>query len=243
MKINSFYLAQMHNGEHTAFHSESIEHTDRANPGLLGVGEQVTSYKNALNEQKLAIDVFAASKQSAESLRLDQSRDKAYSALKAYLKVCVNDLDDTLSDAAERVLFVVRKSAIDVGNPLDIGLAKATTAVNSLLRNLEPLRADIELVGATGRLNALEAANRAFEELQIELNIEKAGKRSGNVKETRAVTDAAYRDLVERINAMALLHGNEILDAYIKEQNAIIDKYANIIARRKGIAKKGENIA
>ncbi|MDR1602314.1 MAG: DUF6261 family protein, partial [Tannerella sp.] len=144
-----------------------------------------------------------------------------------------------LSEAAERILYVVRKSAIENGDPLHLGLAKETTAINSLIRNLEPLRSDIELIGATNRLNELTTANRLFEELQIERNVEKAGKHSGDVKTARTVTDAAYNAVVERINAQALLYGGEVFDSYIKKQNAVIDKYANFVALRKGIAKKG----
>jgi hypothetical protein len=243
MKIRSFYLPQLHNGEHTAYHGESLKHLNKSNPASLGVLEQTATYSEAVNEQNQTIDVFAASEQSPESARLDKSRDKAYSALKAYLKVYANDPDDTLNEAAERILFVVRNSAIDVGDPLRVGLSKSTTAINSLLRNLEPLRADIELIKATARLNALETANRAFENLQIERNVEKAGKHSGSVKEARIVTDAAYLVVIERVNALALIQGGDIFDTYIKEQNAIIDKYANIVARRKGNAKKGEELS
>jgi hypothetical protein len=185
MKVKNFYLPQLHNGEHTAYHEESLTQLNIAGPAELGVSEQTLTYSEALGGQKQAIDVSAASKRSPESSRLDQLRDKAYSALKAYLKVYANDTDNTLSEAAERLLFVVRKSAIDVGNPLSFGLAAETTAINSLLRNLEPLRAGVELTGASGKLNALATANRSFEELQIERNIEKAGKHSGSVKDAR----------------------------------------------------------
>jgi ribosomal protein L9 len=243
MKVRSFYLPQMHNGEHTAYHVESLEQLNRANPALSGVYEQTATYANALNEQKLTIDVFAASEMSPESAKLDKLRDKAYSAFKAYLKVYVNDPDIALSEAAERILFVVRKSAIDVGDPLRLGQVKATTATNSLLRNLEPLRADIEMIKATRRLNALETANHSFENLQIERNIEKAGKHPGSVKDARIATDAAYQAVIERINALALIQGGSVIDTYIKEQNAIIDKYANIVAQRKGWAKKGEELS
>jgi hypothetical protein len=238
MEIKSFYLPQLHNGEHAAYHFESLDNLNRANPVLLDVSELSEIYRNALNRQNQTIDVFAASESSAESERLDHRRDKAYSALKAYLKVCANDEDVALNAAAERLLFVIRESAIEAGNPLYLGFVKETTAINSLLRNLETRQADIELTGATVRLNELKNANRAFEELQIERNIEKAGKHSGNVKEARAVTDAAYKSVVERINAQALLYDGSDFDAFIKEQNAIIEKYANLVAQRKGIAKK-----
>jgi hypothetical protein len=240
MYIKLFYLPQLQNGEHTSFHSESLEHLTRTGPALLGVSEQTEIYSNALNEQKRTVDVFSASKLSIESDKLEKRRDRAYSAFKAYLKVYANDGDIALNEAAERILFVVRESAIETGNPLHLGLAKETSAINSLLRNLEPLRSDLELIGAINRLNELQAANSAFAELQIERNIEKAGKHSGNVKDARAATDAAYRSIVERINAQALLQGSENFDSFIKEQNTVIDKYLNFAAQRKGNTKKAK---
>jgi hypothetical protein len=240
MRIRIFYLSQLHNGEHVAFHKESLEQLLHADPALLGVIEQVGTYNNAVIDQKRSIDVFAASKKSIESEKLDKGRDREYSALKAYLKVYANDENEALSEAAERILFVVRKSAIENGDPTCLGLAKETTAINSLVRNLEPLRSDIELTGATGRLNKLVTANRLFEELQIERNTEKAEKHSGNVKAAREITDAAYNAVMERINAQALLYGGDVFDSYIKKQNAVIEKYANLVAQRKGIAKKSE---
>jgi hypothetical protein len=241
MNIKSFYLPQLHNGEHAAFHGETLEQLLRANPASLGVAEQVESYRNALSEQQLAMDVFTASKLSPESDRLDRRRDRAYSAFKAYLKLYANDADSAVSEAAERLLFVVRESAGEVGNPLLLGLAKETAAIHSLLRNLEPLRADAERIGAAGRWDELAAANRAFEELQIERNIEKAGKRSGDVKAVRVVTDAAYAAVVKRIDAQALLQGADLFAAFVREQNAVIDKYARIVSQRKGTAKKTVN--
>jgi hypothetical protein len=238
MEIRSFYLAQLHNGEHAAYHFESFEHLNLANPDSLGVSKEAEAYGNALDNQKRTIDVFVTNELSSKSYKLDCKRDRAYSALKAYLKVYANDEDTILNAAAERLLFVIRNSATETGNPLHLGLAKETTAINSLLRNLEPLQTDVELIGAKGRLNELQNANRAFEELQIERNIEKAGKHSGNVKEARVATDLAYKSIVERINAQALLYGSAAFEVFIKEQNAIIDKYANLVAQRKGMAKK-----
>jgi hypothetical protein len=234
MNIKPFFIRPLHNGEHVKFHEESLEHLELANPESLGVSEQTVTYSNAVNEEKLTIDVFTASKLAPESVKLDQRRDKAYSAFKSHLKLYANDTDDSLSEAAERLLFVVRKSAIDLGDPLRLGFTKETTAINSLLRNLEPFSADIELIGATKRLSELATANRSFEELQIERNIEKAGKHTGNVKEARTETDTAYLNIVERINAQALLRGGDSFEAFIKEQNTIIDKYATLIAKRKG---------
>jgi hypothetical protein len=106
------------------------------------VPKSVEIYRNAISDQKLSIDAFAANEKSYESVKLDKRRDRGYSAFKAYLKVYANDEDNAMSEAAERILFVLRKSAIDNGDPTYLGLAKETTAINSLLRNREPLRSE-----------------------------------------------------------------------------------------------------
>jgi hypothetical protein len=240
MKIKQFFMRPLHNGEHVTFNEETLEHLRLADPELLGVSEQIETYRNAVDEEKLTIDVLTASELAPESVKIDKQRDRAYSAFKSYLKLYAHDTDNVLSEAAKRLLFVIRKSSIELGNPLRLGSIKETTAINSLLRNLEPLSTDIELIGATKRLSELAAANRSFEELQIARNIEKASKHKGNVKETRAVTDAAYNSIIERINAQALLRGGDAFESFIKEQNTIIDKYATLIAKRKG-SKKSES--
>jgi hypothetical protein len=53
------------------------------------------------------------------------------------------------------------------------GLAKESTVLLSLLRNLDPLAADIARIGATDRLKNLENANQAYADLQFERYIEK----------------------------------------------------------------------
>ncbi|MDR1896786.1 MAG: DUF6261 family protein [Prevotellaceae bacterium] len=96
-----------------------------------------------------------------------------------------------------------------------MGLAKESTALTSLLRNLEPFAADIERIGATNRLKRLEEANQAYIDLQFERYIEKSSKHSGDVKAARAVA-AAYKDIIDRINAQILLNGDEGFASYVK---------------------------
>jgi hypothetical protein len=237
-RIENFYLPQLHNGENVNFHHESLEQLDSADPTKLGVQKQAVTYHAAFDELKLTVDVFSSSELSPESTRQDARRDRAYSALKSYVKVYLNDDDGKKSEAAKRIIAVIRNGERELGNPLLLGLAKETTALSSLLRNLEPLKADLEQIGATDRLKNLEEANQAYIDLQFERYIEKSMKHSGDVKAARAIVDAAYKDIVARINAQILLNGDEGFAAYVKAQNAVIERYKLIVAQRQGHAGK-----
>jgi hypothetical protein len=236
--INYFYLPQLHNGENVNFHHETLEQLDKADPSVLGVAEQIIAYHTACKGLDSAVDVYSSSELSSESTRRDASRDRAYSAFKSYVKVYLNDDNEENTEAAERIMSIIRSTERELGNPLHLGLTKESTVLLSLLRNLEPCLTDVERIGATGRLKKLEEANQAYIDLQFERYVKKGEKPSGDVKAARAVADAVYKDIVNRINAQILLTQNEAFAPYVKTQNAIIERYRLIVAHRKGRAMK-----
>jgi hypothetical protein len=232
--INDFYQPQMQNGEFVAFHNETLEETERA-----GLGQRFTpemdAYRDRIKGMNRTYAVFSASSLSPEITRLDQVRDKRYSALKAFVKVQVNDDEDTeKAAAAERVLFIIRKTDIDTGRPLLLGMAKATAAINTLLANLEPVAADIERIGATRNLEKLAEVNRTFAGLYIDRDVEKGEKPSGDMKPSCTAVTAAYKELASMINAYIRLHKDEEFNRFVRTHNATIEKYKNMIAQRKG---------
>ncbi|MDR0603457.1 MAG: DUF6261 family protein [Bacteroidales bacterium] len=237
-RIKSFYLPQLHNGESANFHHESLEQLEKSDPSILGVSEQILAYHSVCEGLDRAIDVYMSSDLSIESTRRDGIRVRAYSAFKAYVKVYLNDENEEIVEAAEHVIAIIRSMEREHGNPVSLGLVKGSTALLSLLRNLEPYSADIERIGATARLKKLAEANQSFIDLQFERYTEKSEKPSGDVKAARAEADAIYKDIVNRINAQILLTPNEAFTPYVKTQNAIIDRYRLIVAQRKGRATK-----
>jgi hypothetical protein len=238
--IKSFYLPQLQNGKNLNFHFELLEELDRADPAMPGITDQIPVYRSSCEELKRSVDVFSSSELSAESLRLDLHRDRTYSALKAYLKVCLNEEDEEISEAAERLLTILRNTEQELGHPLHVGLVKESTILASLLRNFEPFADDLKRIGATGRLKRLEEANQAYVDLQFERYLEKSNRPSGDVKAARAVADAAYKDIINRINAQILLNGDEAFAAYVKVQNTLIENYKRLLAQRRGRAGKKE---
>jgi hypothetical protein len=242
-QIQSFYLPQLHNGENVNFHRDSLEQLEKADVKELGVSEQVDIYRASYRELQESIDVFSASDLSAESTQRNQLRNRRYSAFKIYIKMILNDDDaeETKIAVAKRLLALIHQSAQELGNPLRLGLFKKSTALSSLLRNLETLSADINLIGAERLVIKLRDANQSFIDLQFNRYIEQSNKHSGDVKVFRVVSDGAYKTIIECINAQILLSNDKSLFAsYVKAQNAVVEKYKNHVAQRKGRAKKKE---
>ena len=82
-------------------------------------------------------------------------------------------------------------------------------------------------------LQDLKAKNAAFLTKMNERTAEQAGQQKGLLKERRAVTEAAYRNVVRLLNAMAICEVPEGLDLStpIDRQNAEVEHYRLILAR------------
>jgi hypothetical protein len=240
--IYSFYFPQLPYGVDASFHNDTIVQLEKVDPITSKMPEQLKKYILAYDDLKATIDVFSRSKLSKESTEYDKRRVKLYSAFKAYVKVYLNDENEEKVIAAEKIMDVIRLTELEIGKITVIGMAKTTTATLSLLRNLESLETEIRQIDAEDRLMRLTVANQEFVDLQFERYMETATKHSGDVKSARLIVDEAYSQIMNRINAHILLEGDEEYTPYVKAQNAIIERYKNIVAIRKGkaIAKKNE---
>lgn len=234
--IVPFYTPQMQNGEVMNFHSDTLEEMDAAGVGTR-FPERMETYRASAVNLKRTFDVFAASELSAAAQKLDARRDRIWSSFKAFLKICLNedDMPETTA-AAERVMFTVRSAVSDVGDPLSLGMTAESAAIDSIVRSLEAVSAELEQTGAKHFVEKLAVANREFMAMQRERDAEKGGKPSGDMKAARATVREAYRELVADINAQIRLHPSEsaALVAFVQTHNATIEKHRNIVARRKG---------
>jgi hypothetical protein len=87
--------------------------------------------------------------------------------------------------------------------------------------------ADAASVGIEQWVTELETRNLAFEALVKERFDETAARTTDIVmKQARAQLDEAYKTIVERINALAVVEGVAAYEAFIKTLNAVIAKYA-----------------
>jgi hypothetical protein len=123
----------------------------------------------------------------------------------------------------------------DYGNIARKPLDDETAAINDPARELalpEPVQAIVTL-GLSAWLNKLIEENAKFVELMSERYDETAQKTSLRMKTTRNETDKYYQAIISQIENQYLV-GINVNESFIKELNAVIERFKNILAQELG---------
>jgi hypothetical protein len=154
--------------------------------------------------------------------RFDMLRDSAFRALRAAWKYALAELDPQKQLAAERLGIVFHH----FGNLASKPYNEATGAILNFLDELRgKYAADVEMLNLTDMVNKLEDANNAFEAAILQRNAEASERPDMKLLEIRHETDRCYHDILDRIEAQALLEGDERFAGFIRTLNANIERY------------------
>ena len=114
-------------------------------------------------------------------------------------------------------------------------LNEETSAIYNILQELEgKYSREAETVGIKQWVAELKKRNNALSDLMKDRFDESASKSDIVVKEARAELDKAYRTIAEKIDALVIVEGAKTYENFIRTWNAVVEKYANGLRRRKG---------
>ena len=198
------------------------------------MGDVWTAFQNSLAAYDNAYAQSRKWLQTEELETLDKSRDGAVRGFLNALKAMTASPNATKEAAAKRILFVRDKYNIEPGDEY----MKETTAVSQMIQDMEAnCQADLALTGLDEWFTDMKTKNETFLAKMNERTDEQTGAVKGIVRETRLQVEAAYRDLMKLLNAMAICEYPAGLDfnAPIDRLNAEIEHYRQILAR-KGIS-------
>ena len=181
--------------------------------------------------------------QTSELKTIDDERDAALSAFQAMLKALLRSPNQAKRQAAERVQFVRQKYTLDPSAEY----MKETTAIQQMVQEMEDDVQTAQALTQSGLdewLQDLKAKNAAFLTKMNERTAEQAGQQKGLLKERRALTEAAYRNVVRLLNAMSICEVPEGLDLStpIDRLNAEVEHYRLILARGGSASEDGEDV-
>jgi hypothetical protein len=160
----------------------------------------------------------------------DHVRDEVYSGMAEANRSALKHFRAEVKVAAKRLKIVFDT----YGNVARLPLNEETAAIYNLLQELNGNYAsDVATVGIGDWVQELEAQNNAFEHLYKERYDETALRTDLVMKDVRTQIDAAYRTIIERIDALCVIEGSEIYTTFIKRLNAVVEKYHNNVAMRK----------
>ena len=197
----------------------------------------VTAFETAFNAFDTALKASATNPATASATDADVERDQSWRAANAYVKaMCSHPTADIANAASEA------KSLFDkYGDPTSLAQTEESGILHNLLQDLEAfdsakrtsLALDVWITDRQEKEEALLAAAAQRTE-------EDAARQVGIVKETRTAADAAYRSLVDTVNALAMINGDAEYATFIDHVNAVIDRQKSILKARTTRAKKEE---
>ena len=195
----------------------------------------VTAFATAFNAFDAALKASATNPATATATDADTARDQSWRAANAYVKaMCSHPTADIANAASEA------KSLFDkYGDPTSLAQTEESGVLHNLLQDLEAFdSAKRTSLALDVWITDLQEKEDAFLAAAAQRTEADAARQVGIVKETRTAADAAYRSLVDTVNALAMINGDTAYATFIDHVNAVIDRQKSILKARTTRAKK-----
>lgn len=195
----------------------------------------VTAFETAFNAFDIALKASATNPATASATDADVERDQSWRAANAYVKaMCSHPTADIANAASEA------KSLFDkYGDPTSLAQTEESGILHNLLQDLEAFdSAKRTSLNLDVWITDLQEKEDAFLAAAAQRTEEDAARQVGIVKETRTAADAAYRSLVDTVNALAMIEGDVEYATFIDHVNAVIDRQKGILKARKTRGEK-----
>ena len=197
----------------------------------------VTAFETAFNAFDTALKASATNPATATATDADTARDQSWRAANAYVKAMCSHPTSDIANAASEAKSLFDKYV----DPTSLAQTEESGILHNLLQDLEAFdSAKRTSLALDVWITDLQAKEDAFLAAAAERTEADAARQVGIVKETRTAADAAYRSLVDTVNALAMINGDTAYATFIDHVNAVIDRQKSILKARTIRAKKEE---
>lgn len=231
-QIKSFRLNSLRVEEHFGFIQECLSKLP-----LLPAGKAVlpqTNFSRAVEEENKSLYTSVYGAMTKDVAHMDKLQDISWNGLRRFVVAMLLFPEEEVKLAAKRV-----KAILDTyGDPRKQPYMQAEGTYEHLLENLEKeeVTADLKKISAYIWLPQLKKYHEEFQRVFHLRNTAASIKGKGASTQARKRTDSAYRKLIQVINALAVLEGEEAYATYIDEMNELIAYQQAVFARRKAVA-------
>jgi hypothetical protein len=222
----------LRNEEWFNFYTEFKTFVERTTPGVLNIDALFITFLVLYAQADDSLEILRKSSYTADIAGLDSRRDDIYHGFVAAVDSALHHYDDDRRAAAEKIKVVLDH----FGNLAIKNYNEETAGIYNFLQELRASRAlQLATLELDGWVYELDRANQKFETAILDRNDEAAGK-ADQVKmlDTRRQTDRCYLDIVERIEALALIQGDTAFADFVNALNANIERYKISLSRRAG---------
>ena len=237
-QINSISMERMSNGSHFLFITDAVGLATADAKVKTKVTAELTALQTALKAEDDALALSKANLLSGEIKTLDTERDKHYKALRKAIKFFLSHPDAQLVKAAQRLERLLKDYNIDPKMQLD----RETGLLLNLISDLETKSAaDVTALALTPVVQAMKQANDKLREVTRARANDRAVQIVGQLKQAQHASDEAYRTLVQKVNALAVVEGEADYADFISKMNEQVKHYKQEVlpkAKKKGDGKQ-----
>jgi hypothetical protein len=200
----------------------------------------LNTFNERYKEEDECYQLIPKSEYTAKKANADHQRDNLIIGMRNIVKkTAVYHFDANVMEAAKRLEILFERY-----KKLETWSYDAETAgITNLLQELQGnYSRDVSLLNIKEWVIQLEIENKAFEGLVKAALEEKSDKSLFRIKTIRKQIDSVCFSLIEHINALLIMEGEDAYIPFIQKFNTIASHYNTLVAQHKGrnAAKKGK---
>lgn len=238
MKTTRISLRNLHNEEHFQFQSEFNDSVIKLGADKLDILEAYNVYVPFFNQEQSALQLIRKSGTTDMISNADLDRDNLFRGFVDAVKSALNHFNPEKQAAAGRIQILLDQYGNVARKPYNKETADLTKLVSEMNTTY---KADVTLLGLTDWIQEIDNKNKAFDALMKTRYTEGAAQTELRMIHVRTDVDAAYKAILNRLDALMLLNGAAKYEAFVKELNERVDRYSNTLAQRKGRAAKNKS--
>jgi hypothetical protein len=221
----------LRNEAHVEYHETADTLLKNHTPETLEIVGLYEPYKEALNAEVSVLDIIRKSEYTSDIMEQDHIRDSIVHGFTSLIKSSLNHYDAAKQNAASRVNTVVKH----YGNLSEKTLDEETAAIDDMVRELsDNYAAEVSVLALSEWIDHLQLENNTFKGLMSARYFESAQRPSGRMRTSRIETDRTYRAILDRIEALVEVNGIATHEAFIRELNAVSERYKNRLSNDAG---------
>ena len=226
-------LVRMNSGAHFEYVSMMLASVQSQAAVKQKVADLVAALASAIEAEDAALKVSTKSFITDDIAQADQDRDTFYAGYKKAVEGFLHTPVADMAQAAKVLKQHIKDYRINTRAQID----QNTGLLANFIADLEgKYAAQVATLGLSVFVTHMKEANERVRTLIRQRVNERMGITVGALKAARVNTDAAYHNLVQMVNALALVNGDAAYAAFIDYVNAEITRYKREVLSQKASA-------
>ncbi|MDR3329502.1 MAG: DUF6261 family protein [Prevotellaceae bacterium] len=231
MRIYRINLRYLRNEEMFNFFTEFKAFVEETSPETLDVTELFATFLVVYGLIDEAMESTRKSAYSESIIELNSQRGETYRCGSLAVQSATCHFDPTLKEAGKTLIGLFERFGNLASRPYNEQTGGIINFIQEARGSFAP---SVQTLALAGHIDELERRNNAFQAAVLGRNREAAVKPILNMPDLRNRAIGNYSDMIDRVDARMLLHGDERIESFIKLLNTNIERYKVAMKRRKG---------